>query len=146
MYSDGLVDFLKQNTSDTAPIHVLQGPNSDSGLTVEPPTFEGSTDFKMDTSLLFHTLSTARVTKNSEELEAMRYAAYVASNAHVQVMRSTTAGMMEYELEARFRYEIYANGGSRFAAYTSICACGPNAAVLHYGHAGAPNERQLTVK
>jgi Xaa-Pro dipeptidase len=75
----------------------------------------------------------------------MRYAAYVASNAHVQVMRNATVGMMEYELEARFRYEIYANGGSRFAAYTSICACGPNGAVLHYGHAGAPNERQLTV-
>ena len=24
-----------------------------------------------------------------------------------------------------------------------ICACGPDAAVLHYGHAGAPNERAL---
>jgi Xaa-Pro dipeptidase len=146
LYSDDLVDFLKLNASETAHIHVLQGTNSDSGLTVEPPTFTGSEAFSMDTSVLFHTLATARVTKNSEELEAMRYAAYVASNAHVQVMRSTTVGMMEYELEARFRYEIYANGGSRFAAYTSICACGPNAAVLHYGHAGAPNERQLTIK
>lgn len=143
LYSDGLVDFLKTNSSH---IHALHGTNSDSGLTVEPPTFEGSDEFSMDTSVLFHTLSTARVTKNSEELEAMRYAAYVASNAHVQVMRSTTEGMMEYELEARFRYEIYANGGSRFAAYTSICACGPNSAVLHYGHAAAPNERQLTIK
>jgi Xaa-Pro dipeptidase len=146
LYTDGLVDFLKTNSSETARIHVLHGANSDSGLTVDPPTFEGSEVFDMDTSLLFHTLSTARVTKNTEELKAMRYSAYVASNAHVQVMRSTSAGMMEYELEARFRYEIYANGGSRFAAYTAICACGPNAAVLHYGHAGAPNERQLTIE
>lgn len=51
--------------------------------------------------------------------------------------------MAEYELEARFLYEIYAHGGCRKAAYTSICACGPNGAVLHYGHAGAPNDRVL---
>ena len=73
----------------------------------------------------------------------MRYAAHVASNAHVAVMRSAAPGLMEFELEARFLYEIYKNGGCRRAAYTSICACGPNAAVLHYGHAGAPNDRQL---
>lgn len=73
----------------------------------------------------------------------MKYCAYVASNAHVAVMRSTHAGMMEYELEARFLFEIYKNGGCRRCAYTSICACGPNASVLHYGHAGAPNDRQL---
>lgn len=58
-------------------------------------------------------------------------------------MRAAKAGMMEYELEATFLYEIYRNGGCRHAAYTSICACGPNAAVLHYGHAGAPNDRML---
>ncbi len=58
-------------------------------------------------------------------------------------MRSTKAGMHEYELEARFLFEIYKNGGCRKSAYTSICACGPNAATLHYGHAGAPNDREL---
>lgn len=67
----------------------------------------------------------------------------VDSNAHVEVMRAVRPGMCEYELEARFLYEIYAKGGCRKAAYTSICACGPNGAVLHYGHAGAPNDRVL---
>jgi Xaa-Pro dipeptidase len=119
----------------------------------------------VDTSAIFHAVATARVTKSEEEIEAMRYSAYVASNAHVAVMRTTQQGnlpvdnttlslkcnmiyrvwigMMEYELEAKFMYEIYKNGGCRKAAYTSICACGPNGATLHYGHAGAPNDRQL---
>ena len=35
-------------------------------------------------------------------------------------------------------------GGCRHAPYTPICASGPNCAVLHYGHAGAPNSERLT--
>jgi len=59
-------------------------------------------------------------------------------------MRSARPGVMEYELEAQFLYEIYKSGGCRRSAYTSICACGPNAAVLHYGHAAAANDRFST--
>ena len=72
-----------------------------------------------------------------------RYSAWVASQAHVAVMRHARPGMMEYELEAKFHYEIYSNGGCRKAAYTAICACGPNPAILHYGHSGAPNDRHI---
>ena len=51
--------------------------------------------------------------------------------------------MMEFQLEARFLHHIYYHGGCRLAAYTCICACGPNSSVLHYGHAGAPNDQAL---
>ena len=42
-----------------------------------------------------------------------------------------------------FRHITYAQGGCRNAGYTPIAASGPNGAVLHYGHAGAPNDRRI---
>jgi Xaa-Pro dipeptidase len=126
-------------------IHLLKGINSDSGLESRAAEFEGIDKFasRLRTDVLHHCLSSARVCKSPLEVSLMRYCAYVASNAHVKVMQSISPGMTEYELEATFQYEIYRNGGCRRVAYTSICACGPNAATLHYGHAGAPNDREL---
>lgn len=126
-----------------AHIHTLSGSNSDSGLSVKQTFPSLQLEAPFDDSALHHILSTARVTKSEAEIAVMHYAAFVASNAHVAVMRSTEPGMMEYELEARFLFEIYKNGGCRKCAYTNICSCGPNNAVLHYGHAGRPNDRQL---
>ncbi len=48
-------------------------------------------------------------------------------------------GMWEFQLESAYLHSIYGGGGCRTAHYTPIFASGPNAAVLHYGHAGAPN-------
>ena len=60
-----------------------------------------------------------------------------------KVMRQLRPGMMEYEAEAIFLCHCYRQGGCRHAPYTPICASGSNGAVLHYGHAGAPNGELL---
>jgi Xaa-Pro dipeptidase len=73
----------------------------------------------------------------------LRYVNWVSSMAHAEVMRAATPGMMEYQLESLFQHHTYTHGGCRHMAYTCICACGPNPAILHYGHAGRPNSRQM---
>jgi Xaa-Pro dipeptidase len=48
--------------------------------------------------------------------------------------------MHEFQLESLFQHWSYFRNGCRNCSYTSICGAGPNGAVLHYGHAGAPND------
>jgi len=132
-----------------AKLHLMEGINSDSGSRALPASFDGDQSFistgRVEYGKLYGIISLCRVIKSTDEIEVMRYAAYVASNAHVQLMRAAAKKecSFEYELEALFLYEIYRNGGCRRCAYTCIGACGPNAAVLHYGHAAAPNDRLL---
>lgn len=138
---------LDQVTSSGGKLHLMNGVNADSGTELMPARYDGDKKHwesnSVDTTVLYNLLSNCRVTKCAQEIDVMRYAAYVASNAHVEVMRAAKDCCFEYELEAKFQYEIYRNGGCRKCAYTNICACGPNNAVLHYGHAGAPNDREL---
>jgi len=61
----------------------------------------------------------------------------------MEVMRKVHPGMMEYQIEAIFQYEVYHNGGCRHCSYTCICASGHNGATLHYGHSAAPNNQQI---
>ena len=120
------------NTDSGADLGAVLGVAS--GVPAGAETHEGA---------LYEAIAECRVVKSAAELEVMRYASYVSSDAHVEVMRAAAPGMKEYQLEAIFHHHVYRHGGCRHLAYTAICACGPNSAVLHYGHAGAPNDRTL---
>lgn len=58
-------------------------------------------------------------------------------------MRYAKAGKSEYQCESTFLDYVYTKGGCRHVSYTCICGSGPNGAILHYGHAGAPNDRWI---
>ena len=138
---DEMPAFLQSLKPDA--LLLLQGKNSDSGLTAAPAEFAGIEKFKTDFEFLYPELVECRLIKSSKEKDLLRYVNGVASEAHIEVMRQCRPGMMEYHLEALFLREIYARGGCRFSAYTSICGCGPHSAILHYGHQGAPNDGPL---
>lgn len=123
----------------------LSGDNSDSGKPYSPATFPGMEKFAQDAEILFPVIAECRVIKSPEEIEVLRYVAKVSSDAHKKVMRMpfTTEKHYEYQAEAVFLAHTYYVGGCRHMSYTCICGVGNNSAILHYGHAGAPNDREI---
>lgn len=72
-----------------------------------------------------------RLIKTPFEVELMRRSASIASTAHNRAMQKTSAGKMEYEVEAEYLHE-FCRKGAQAPAYTSIVAGGANACTLHY--------------
>lgn len=58
-------------------------------------------------------------------------------------MKKIQPNMTEFQGEAIFKYYCYLIGGCRHVSYTCICGTGHNSSILHYGHAGAPNNRVI---
>eukprot|EP00002_Diphylleia_rotans_P011390 TRINITY_DN2250_c0_g1_i2.p1 TRINITY_DN2250_c0_g1~~TRINITY_DN2250_c0_g1_i2.p1 ORF type:complete len:325 (-),score=44.53 TRINITY_DN2250_c0_g1_i2:729-1703(-) len=141
MYVDELASFLK--SKGIAKIHVIHGVNSDSGSSSPETSFDGMTDFQVEKGVLYPILTECRVIKSPEEIKLLRYVNKVSSDAHKYVMRNCKVGMMEYQLESMFLHHVYTFGGCRHVSYTCICPNGHQTAVLHYGHAGAPNDRVI---
>mmetsp|Transcript_8426 Transcript_8426/g.21519 ORF Transcript_8426/g.21519 Transcript_8426/m.21519 type:complete len:544 (-) Transcript_8426:136-1767(-) len=125
-------------------LYVINGVNSDSGARAIEPDFADKAKYTIDKSTrFFNAIIEARVFKTDAEIELMRHVNIVSSEAHLAVMQHCKPGLREYQLESLFRHWCYYHGGARFMAYTCICGSGPNCAALHYGHAGAPNDRTL---
>lgn len=148
-YTEDVEEYLVASCNDRhgrePMIFLLNGWNSDSGKPYEPPAFIGShseLSQLVDKHTLFPILAECRVIKSAAEISLMRHVTEVTSFAHTYTMRNMKPGMMEYQGESLFRHYCYYNYGCRLVGYTPICGCGPNAAVLHYGHAGEPNARQ----
>lgn len=76
-------------------------------------------------------LDDMRLFKQSTEIEVMRHAARISSEAHTKAMQSAKAGKYEYQLEADIMHH-FAQSGARFAAYNTIVGGGENACILHY--------------
>lgn len=72
-----------------------------------------------------------RMQKSKEEIKMIRKATTISSEAHIEIMKYSRAGMNERELHGRFLFEIMKRGASS-EAYPGIFASGPNACILHY--------------
>ena len=139
-YTDELEAYL-QEEGDIA-VHVLSGTNTDSGLPTLKANVPSLSKIEVDESILFEEITLLRTFKTKREQEVLEYASKISSQAHIAAMKSLKPGTMEYQLEAAFLHHIYNQGGMRFSSYPSICASGNNAAILHYGHSGAPNDKE----
>ncbi|XP_037493160.1 xaa-Pro dipeptidase isoform X2 [Jatropha curcas] len=144
-YTDEIVAVLNElsNGVEKPLLFLLHGLNTDSNNFSKPAEFEGIEKFETDLTTLHPVLTECRVLKSKLELAIIQFANDISSEAHVQVMRNTWAGMKEYQLESIFLHHTYMYGGCRNCSYTCICATGENSAVLHYGHAAAPNDRTM---
>ena len=72
-----------------------------------------------------------RLLKDDDELETLRRAAAISTEAHHEAARLAHGGHYEYELQAVLDY-TFRRRGARGPAYDSIVGGGANACVLHY--------------
>ena len=140
-YVDELAEFM----AGAAPgvVYTMRGKNDDSGNYAKEATFDGIEGYRVDNGRLYPEVVECRVIKSAEEIKLMRHINHITSDAHMAVMARCKPGMKEFQLESLFQHWSYFRGGCRHSSYTNICGCGVNSAVLHYGHAGAPNQRTI---
>jgi Xaa-Pro aminopeptidase len=77
-------------------------------------------------------LDEMRIVKSPREIALLRHAPQIAGQGLLEAMRSTRAGIYEYQLEAVARY-VYLMNGARLEGYRSIIAAGvENIWNMHY--------------
>ncbi|VDP15885.1 unnamed protein product [Schistosoma margrebowiei] len=119
------------------------GVNTDSHRPTPEAKFYGIEKFQVNRNILHHEIVSCRVIKTEMELDVIRYTNRISSAAHRHLMRSVKPGMYQYQAESIFKHYCYFHGGMRHMSYTCIAATGCDCAILHYGHAGEPNEHQI---
>jgi Xaa-Pro aminopeptidase len=76
-------------------------------------------------------LGELRVIKAEPEIENLKKACELTSQAHVELMKATRPGISERELHGLFVSEVMKRGAAR-EGYGTIVASGANACTLHY--------------
>jgi Xaa-Pro aminopeptidase len=82
-------------------------------------------------------LDSMRLIKSPAEIMLIRKATEIAGLGIMEAMRSTQAGIFEYQLDAAAKYIFYLHG-ARGDAYPSIIGGGTNAYMGHYFHKTDP--------
>lgn len=72
-----------------------------------------------------------RMVKSEEEIAIIKKAIDITKDGIISMAKNIKPGMKEYEVEAYFDFEIKRLGASNHA-FSTICAAGKNATVLHY--------------
>jgi Xaa-Pro aminopeptidase len=80
---------------------------------------------------IYNTIRDLRVIKSKEELEDMKKAIDITDEGIKSMMKNAKPGMMEYEIEAYFDFELMRRG-VRQHAFNTIAASGVNGTILHY--------------
>lgn len=80
---------------------------------------------------LHNIIAEFRMIKENCEVEKIEKAIDITKKGIYAMMLNSKAGMMEYEIEAYFDFELKKNGVKDFA-FKSIAASGKNGTVLHY--------------
>uniref|UniRef100_A0A8C2WHF3 Xaa-Pro dipeptidase n=1 Tax=Cyclopterus lumpus TaxID=8103 RepID=A0A8C2WHF3_CYCLU len=136
----------------TCDVSLCRGQNTDSGSICREASFEGISGFKVNNTLLHPVIVECRLVKTDMELEVLRYTNRISSEAHKMIMKNVKPGQKEYEMESLFQHYCYTKGGMRNHSFSFVVVklltgadiMGNNSSILHYGHAGAPNEKTIT--
>ena len=86
---------------------------------------------KIDSPSLTKTTTKLRLIKSEDEIKLMSKANNISSSAHLDLMKSISAGQFENNAQAHFEKNCRDNGVKHFA-YGTIAAGGRNGATLHY--------------
>ncbi len=80
---------------------------------------------------IYNEVALLRTVKYKEEIERISKAIEITNTGILAMMKNAKPGMMEYEIEAYFDFELKRNGVKDFA-FPTIAAAGINATILHY--------------
>lgn len=80
----------------------------------------------------YNIIAKSRMIKTEYEIDMIKKATEITNQGIKKMMENSKPGMMEYQLEAYFDFELKTLGARRHA-FNTIAASGKNAIVLHYG-------------